>query len=41
MVTTTEVITETMVFGDAVGAQGASVDELFESLESSRANGSL
>ena len=39
MVTTTEEITETTGFGAACGAQGASVGELFESLESSRDNG--
>ena len=39
MVTSTEVITKTTVFGDACGAQGASVGDLLESLESGRANG--
>ena len=39
MVTTTEEITETTLFVTAGGAQGASLGELFESLESGRANG--
>ena len=39
MVTTTEENTETTLFVTACGAQGASLGELFESLESGRANG--
>ena len=39
MVTTTEENAKGMVFGHACGAQGASLGELFESLDSGRANG--
>jgi len=39
MVTTTEENANGMVFVTACGAQGASLGELFESLESGRANG--
>ena len=39
MVTTTEENAKTMVSGDGSGAQGGSPNDLFESLDSSRANG--
>ena len=39
MVTTTEEITKSAVFGNTCGAQGASVGDLLESLDSCRANG--
>ena len=39
MITTTEEKTKAMVSGDESGAQGASVGELVESLDSGRANG--
>ena len=41
MVTTTEVMTKTAVFGDACGAQGASLDDLLDGCDSGRANGCL
>ena len=41
MVTTTEVITKSAVFGDECGAQGALLDYLLDGCESGRANGCL